>query len=60
MATLGIHLGSQVSELESLDGEVAALWPRLDAGPYAYVWLDALAVRTAVPIDNTCHRSLQP
>jgi putative transposase len=38
---------SQVSELaRSLDGEVAAFRVRpLDAGTYAYVWLDALAVK---------------
>jgi putative transposase len=47
--TLGITSlsKSQVSELaKSLDGEVAAFRARpLDAGPYAYVWLDALAVK---------------
>jgi putative transposase len=47
--TLGIQglSKSQVSELaRSLDGEVAAFRARpLDAGPYAYVWLDALAVK---------------
>jgi putative transposase len=47
--TLGIQSlsKSQVSELaKSLDGEVAAFRARpLDAGPYAYVWLDALAVK---------------
>jgi putative transposase len=47
--TLGIQSlsKSQVSELaKSLDSEVAALRARsLDAGPYAYVWLDALAVK---------------
>ena len=49
VATLGIQSlsKSQVSELaKTLDGEVAALRARpLDAGPYAYVWLDALAVK---------------
>jgi putative transposase len=47
--TLGITSlsKSQVSELaKTLDGEVAAFRSRpLDAGPYAYVWLDALAVK---------------
>jgi putative transposase len=47
--TLGIQSlsKSQVSELaKSLDGEVAAFRARpLDAGPYAYVWVDALAVK---------------
>ena len=47
--TLGIQSlsRSQVSELaKSLDGEVAAFRSRpLDAGPYAYVWVDALAVK---------------
>jgi putative transposase len=49
VATLGIQSlsKSQVSELaKSLDGEVAAFRARpLYAGPYAYVWLDALAVK---------------
>ena len=38
---------SQVSELaKSLDSEVAAFRARpLDAGPYPYVWVDALAVK---------------
>jgi putative transposase len=49
VATLGIQSlsKSQVSELaKSLDGEVAAFRARpLDAGPYAYVWVDALAVK---------------
>jgi putative transposase len=47
--TLGIeHISkSQVSEMaKSLDEEVAAFRSRpLDAGPYPYLWLDALAVR---------------
>jgi transposase len=47
--TLGIQSlsTSQVSELAtSLDAAVAAFRTRpLDAGPYPYVWLDALAVR---------------
>ena len=47
--TLGIASlsKSQVSELAtSLDAAVAAFRTRpLDAGPYPYVWLDALAVR---------------
>ena len=47
--TLGIeHIAkSQVSEMaKSLDEEVAAFRSRpLDAGPYPYLWLDALAVR---------------
>ena len=47
--TLGIQglPKSQVSELAgSLDGEVAAFRSRaLDAGPYPYVWVDALAVK---------------
>jgi putative transposase len=47
--TLGIQSlsKSQVSELaKSLDGEVTAFRGRpLDAGPYPYVWVDALAVR---------------
>jgi hypothetical protein len=47
--TLGIQSlsKSQVSELaKTLDGEVAAFRARpLDAGPYAYAWLDALAVK---------------
>jgi putative transposase len=47
--TMGIQSlsKSQVSELaKSLDGEVAAFRARpLDAGPYAYVWVDALAVK---------------
>jgi transposase-like protein len=47
--TLGIQglSKSQVSELaRSLDGEVAAFRSRpLDAGPYPYVWVDALAVK---------------
>jgi putative transposase len=47
--TLGIQSlsKSQVSELaRSLDGEVAAFRARpLDAGPYPYVWVDALAVK---------------
>ncbi len=47
--TLGIeHISkSQVSEMaKSLDEEVAAFRARpLDAGPYPYLWLDALAVR---------------
>ena len=49
MKTLGIEgiSKSQVSEMaKSLDGEVAAFHSRpLDAGPYPYLWLDALAVR---------------
>ena len=49
VATLGIQSlsKSQVSELaKTLDGEVAAFRARpLDAGPYAYVWVDALAVK---------------
>ncbi len=47
--TLGIeHLSkSQVSEMaKSLDEEVAAFRARpLDAGPYPYLWLDALAIK---------------
>jgi transposase-like protein len=47
--TLGIQSlsKSQVSELaKTLDGEVAAFRSRpLDAGPYPYVWVDALAVK---------------
>ena len=47
--TLGIESisKSQVSEMaRSLDSEVAAFRSRpLDEGPYAYLWLDALAVR---------------
>jgi transposase-like protein len=47
--TLGIeHLSkSQVSEMaRSLDSEVAAFRARpIDAGPYPYLWLDALAIR---------------
>jgi putative transposase len=47
--TLGIESisKSQVSEMaKSLDEEVAAFRSRpLDAGPYPYLWLDALAVR---------------
>jgi putative transposase len=47
--TLGIQSlsKSQVSELaKTLDGEVAAFRGRpLDAGPYPYVWVDALAVK---------------
>jgi putative transposase len=47
--TLGITSlsKSQVSELaKTLDSEVAAFRARpLDAGPYAYVWVDALAVK---------------
>lgn len=47
--TLGIEgiSKSQVSEMaKSLDEEVAAFRARpLDAGPYPYLWLDALAVR---------------
>ena len=47
--TLGITSlsKSQVSELaKTLDGEVAAFRSRpLDAGPYPYVWVDALAVK---------------
>jgi transposase-like protein len=47
--TLGIESisKSQVSEMaKSLDSEVAAFRSRpLDEGPYAYLWLDALAVR---------------
>jgi putative transposase len=47
--TLGIEgiSRSQVSEMaKSLDEEVAAFRSRpLDAGPYPYLWLDALAVR---------------
>ncbi|OPZ43654.1 MAG: Transposase, Mutator family [Actinobacteria bacterium ADurb.BinA094] len=47
--TLGIeHISkSQVSEMaRSLDDEVAAFRARpLDAGPYSYLWLDALAIR---------------
>jgi Transposase, Mutator family len=49
VATLGIQSlsKSQVSELaKTLDAEVAAFRSRLlDAGPYAYVWMDALAVK---------------
>jgi putative transposase len=49
VATLGIQSlsKSQVSELaKTLDGEVAAFRARpLDAGPYPYVWVDALAVK---------------
>jgi transposase-like protein len=49
VATLGIQSLSKspVSELaRTLDGEVAAFRRRpLDAGPYAYVWVDALAVK---------------
>ena len=47
--TLGIEgiSKSQVSEMaKSLDEEVAAFRSRpLDAGPYPYLWLDALAVK---------------
>ncbi len=47
--TLGIESisKSQVSEMaKSLDEEVAAFRTRpLDAGPYPYLWLDALAIR---------------
>jgi putative transposase len=47
--TLGIQSlsKSQVSELaKNLDGEVAAFRSRpLDAGPYSYVWLDALSIK---------------
>jgi putative transposase len=49
VATLGITSlsKSRVSELaKTLDGEVAAFRARpLDAGPYPYVWVDALAVK---------------
>ena len=49
METLGIQglSKSQVSELaKTLDAEVAAFRGRpLDAGPYAYVWVDALVVK---------------
>jgi putative transposase len=49
VATLGIQSlsKSQVSELaKTLDSEVAAFRSRpLDADPYPYVWLDALAVK---------------
>jgi putative transposase len=49
VATLGIQSlsKSQVSELaKTLDEEVAAFRARpLDAGPYPYVWVDALAVK---------------
>jgi putative transposase len=49
VATLGIQglSKSQVSELaKTLDAEVAAFQARpLDAGPYPYVWVDALAVK---------------
>jgi putative transposase len=49
VATLGIASlsKSQVSELaKTLDEQVAAFRARpLDAGPYAYVWLDALAIK---------------
>jgi transposase-like protein len=49
VATLGIQSlsKSQVSELaKTLDEQVAAFRARpLDAGPYPYVWLDALAVK---------------
>ena len=49
VATLGIQSlsKSQVSELaKTLDSEVAAFRARpLDAGPYPYVWVDALAVK---------------
>jgi putative transposase len=49
VGTLGIASlsKSQVSELaKSLDTEVAAFRARpLDAGPYPYVWVDALAVK---------------
>jgi putative transposase len=48
--TLGIeHISkSQVSEMaRSLDAEVAAFRSRpLDGGPYPYLWLDALAIKT--------------
>ena len=48
--TLGIEgiSKSQVSEMaKSLDEEVAAFRGRpLDAGPYPYLWLDALAMKT--------------
>ena len=48
--TLGIeHISkSQVSEMaKSLDSEVAAFRARpLDEGPYPYLWLDALAMKT--------------
>lgn len=47
--TLGIDTisKSQVSRMaKSLDSEVAAFRSRpLDAGPYSYVWVDALAIR---------------
>jgi putative transposase len=49
VATLGIQSlsKSQVSELaKTLDEQVAAFRARpLDAGPYPYVWVDALAVK---------------
>jgi putative transposase len=49
VATLGIDRlsKSQVSELaKSLDAQVAAFRNRpLDAGPYTYVWIDALSMR---------------
>jgi putative transposase len=49
VTTLGIQSlsNSQVSELaKSLDEQVAGFRTRpLDAGPYPYVWLDALAVK---------------
>jgi putative transposase len=49
VATLGIDKlsKSQVSELaKSLDTQVAAFRNRpLDAGPYTYCWIDALAMR---------------
>jgi putative transposase len=49
VATLGIQSlsKSQVSELaKTLDSEVAAFRARpLDASPYVYVWVDALAVK---------------
>lgn len=48
--TLGIEgiSKSQVSEVaKSLDEEVAVFRSRpLDEGPYPYVWLDALAMKT--------------
>jgi len=49
VATLGIEKlsKSQVSEMaKHLDTEVAAWWTRpLDAGPYRYLWIDALVVK---------------
>ena len=56
--TLGIEgiSKSQVSEMaKSLDEEVAAFRSRpLDAGPYPYLWLDALAVQRARAAAASC------